>query len=129
MKKNLRFKKNIYSPPKIFDYLLKNTIMVLNIDNSNFEALVEGDKLVVIDFWAQWCGPCIKMGEIIEEVAKDYEGKAIIGKCDIENNNELVVQFQVRSIPTLVFLKGEKAEIHVGPMRKPDLVAKIEQFL
>ena len=104
--------------------------MALNIDNSNFDALVAGDKLVVIDFWAQWCGPCRALSPIIEEVAADYEGKAVIGKCDTDNNNDLAMQFGVRNIPMLVFLKnGEVQDVHVGMIKKPDLVAKIEQFL
>jgi thioredoxin 1 len=104
--------------------------MALTIDNSNFEALVTGDKLVVIDFWAQWCGPCRALTPIIEEVATEYEGKAIVGKCDTDNNNDLAVQFGVRNIPMLVFLKGgEVKDVHVGLIKKTDLVAKIEQFL
>ena len=104
--------------------------MTLNIDNSNFGALAASDKLVVIDFWAQWCGPCRALTPIIEEVAAEYEGKAVIGKCDTDSNNELATQFGVRNIPMLVFLKnGEVKDVHVGMIKKPDLMAKIEQFL
>jgi thioredoxin 1 len=104
--------------------------MALNIDNSNFEALVTGDKLVVIDFWAQWCGPCRALTPIIEEVAAEYEGKAVIGKCDTDSNNEIATQFGVRNIPMLVFLKGGVVvDVHVGLIKKPDLVTKIEKFI
>jgi len=104
--------------------------MALNIDNSNFDALVSGDKLVVIDFWAPWCGPCRMLSPIIDEVATEYEGKAIIGKCDTDNNNEIAAQFGVRNIPMLVFLKGgEVKDIHVGVIKKPELIAKIEKLL
>jgi len=104
--------------------------MALHIDKSNFDALVTGEKLVVIDFWAQWCGPCRALAPLIEEVAAEYEGKAIIGKCDTDENNEIATQFGVRNIPMLVFLKdGEIKDFHVGLIKKPDLVAKIEQFL
>ena len=104
--------------------------MALNIDNSNFNALLADNKLVVIDFWAQWCGPCRALSPIIEEVASEYEGKAIIGKCDTDTNNEIAMQFGVRNIPMLVFLKnGEIKDVHVGLIKKPDLVAKIEKFL
>jgi len=104
--------------------------MALNIDNSNFDALVTGDKLVVIDFWAQWCGPCRALTPLIEEVAAEYEGKAIIGKCDTDENNDIAMQFGVRNIPMLVFLKnGVVEDFHVGLIKKPDLVAKIDALL
>jgi thioredoxin 1 len=104
--------------------------MALNIDNSNFETLVTGDKLVVIDFWAQWCGPCRALTPIIEEVAAEYEGKAIIGKCDTDSNNDIAMQFGVRNIPMLVFLKGGVVvDVHVGLIKKPDLIAKIDALL
>jgi thioredoxin 1 len=104
--------------------------MALNIDNSNFDALAAGEKLVVIDFWAPWCGPCRMLTPIIDEVAAEYEGRAIIGKCDTDSNNEIAAQFGVRNIPMLVFLKaGEVKEVHVGVIKKPDLVEKIEKFL
>jgi thioredoxin 1 len=104
--------------------------MALNIDNSNFEALVTGDKLVVIDFWAQWCGPCRALTPIIEEVATEFEGKAIIGKCDTDSNNDIAMQFGVRNIPMLVFIKNsEVKDVHVGLIKKPDLVSKINALL
>jgi thioredoxin 1 len=104
--------------------------MALNIDSSNFDALVAGDHLVVIDFWAQWCGPCRALTPIIEEVATEYEGKAVIGKCDTDSNNEIAMQFGVRNIPMLVFLKGgEVKDVHVGLIKKPDLIKKIETWL
>ena len=104
--------------------------MAIHIDNSNFDALAAGDKLVVIDFWAQWCGPCRALTPLIEEVAAEYEGRAVIGKCDTDSNNEIAMQFGVRNIPMLVFLKGgEIKEVHVGLIKKPDLVAKIEAWL
>ena len=104
--------------------------MALNINNSNFDALVAGDKLVVIDFWARWCGPCVALGPIIEEVAENYKDKAVIGKCDTDENNELALKFGVRNIPMLVFIKkGEVKDVHVGLIKKQELVAKIEELL
>jgi len=104
--------------------------MAINIDNSNLETLISGDKLVVIDFWAQWCGPCRALTPLIEELAAEYEGKAIIGKCDTDTNTELAMKFGVRNIPMLVFLKnGEPVDVHVGLIKKPELVAKIDALL
>ena len=104
--------------------------MALNIDNSNFDTLVAGDKLVVIDFWAPWCGPCRMLTPIIDEVAAEYEGRAIIGKCDTDNNNDIAAIFGVRNIPMLVFLKGgEVKDVHVGVLKKPELTAKIDALL
>ena len=104
--------------------------MALNINNSNFETLVTGDKLVVIDFWAQWCGPCRALTPLIEEVAAEFEGKVVIGKCDTDENNDIAMQFGVRNIPMLVFLKdGEIKDFHVGLIKKPELTAKIDALL
>lgn len=104
--------------------------MALAITSENFESLVNGDKLVVIDFWAQWCGPCKALGPTIEELATEYEGKAVIGKCDVDENNDLAVQFGVMNIPMLVFVKnGEMVDTLVGRVPKEDIVKKIEANL
>lgn len=104
--------------------------MAVAITSENFESLVNGDKLVVIDFWAQWCGPCKALGPTIEELATEYEGKAVIGKCDVDENNDLAVQFGVMNIPMLVFVKnGEMVDTLVGRVPKEDIVKKIEANL
>ena len=104
--------------------------MALAITSENFGTIAQGDKLVVIDFWAPWCGPCRALGPTIEEVAAEYEGKAVIGKCDTDAEGELAMQFGVRNIPMLVFLKnGEVKDVHVGTIRKSDLTAKIDSLL
>lgn len=104
--------------------------MALAIDSSNFETLVNGDKLVVIDFWAQWCGPCKALGPTIEELATEYEGRAVIGKCDVDENNDIAVQFGVMNIPMLVFVKnGELVDTLVGRVPKETIVEKIEANL
>ncbi|MBO4482031.1 MAG: thioredoxin [Bacteroidales bacterium] len=104
--------------------------MALAIDQSNFESLMQGDKLVVIDFWAQWCGPCRALGPTIDEVAAEYEGRAIIGKCDTDENNDIAIQFGVRNIPMLVFVKnGEVKDVHVGLIKKSELTQKIDALL
>lgn len=104
--------------------------MAVAITSENFDSLMKGDKLVVIDFWAQWCGPCKALGPTIEELATEYEGKAVIGKCDVDENNDLAVQFGVMNIPMLVFVKnGEMVDTLVGRVPKEDIVKKIEANL
>jgi len=104
--------------------------MAVKIDSSNFEQLAASDKLLVIDFWAQWCGPCRAIAPVIEEVAKEYEGRTIIGKCDTDENNDLAMQFGVRNIPMIVFLKNGKVEdVHVGMIKKNELTNKIDALL
>lgn len=104
--------------------------MTVEINSANFEEITKSDKLIVIDFWAQWCGPCRALTPIIEEVAKEYEGRAIIGKCDTDANNDIAIQFGVRNIPMIIFLKnGDVKDVHVGLIKKPELVKKIESFL
>jgi thioredoxin 1 len=104
--------------------------MALAITNSNFEDLLKGEQLVVIDFWAPWCGPCRALAPIIEELATEYEGKVVIGKCDTDENPELAMQFNVRNIPMLVFLKdGEMKDVLVGLVKKEEIQAKVETYL
>lgn len=103
--------------------------MALAIDSSNFESLVNGDQLVVIDFWAPWCGPCKALAPTIDELATEYEGKVVIGKCDVDENNDIAVQFGVMNIPMLVFVKGgELKDTLVGRVPKENIVEKIEMY-
>ena len=104
--------------------------MALEITDSNWEALVKGGKPVVMDFWAEWCGPCRMIAPIVDEAAKEYEEKVVVGKIDIDNNPNITVQFGIRNIPTLLFFKGgELVDKHVGAIRKPDLAEKIDKLL
>ena len=104
--------------------------MALAITTENFDSLVKGDQLVVVDFWATWCGPCRHIAPIVEEVAAEYEGKAVIGKCDTDENGDIAKQFGVMNIPTLIFLKnGEEVDRHVGIISKDELVKKVNQYL
>jgi len=104
--------------------------MAVEITDSNWEALIAGDKPVVIDFWAEWCGPCRMIAPIIDETAKEYEGKVVVGKVNIDENSQVTAHFGIRNIPTLLFFKGgELVDKHVGAIRKPDLVEKINKLL
>lgn len=104
--------------------------MALAITDSNFEELMASGKPVVIDFWATWCGPCKKVGPIIEELATAYEGQAVIGKCDVEENDDLASRFGIRNVPTILFIKnGEVVDKQVGAAPKSTLEEKLKNIL
>lgn len=104
--------------------------MALAITKDNFQEVISSDLPVVIDFWAEWCGPCRLVGPIVDELAAEYEGKVIIGKCDVEENDEVVAKYGVRNIPTIVFLKnGELVDKQVGAASKEALKQKIAKLL
>ncbi len=108
----------------------KSNTMALEINSGNFEEVIKSDKLVIIDFWATWCGPCRALAPIMDELSNEYEGKVVIGKCDTDENNDIAMQFGVRNIPMLVFLKnGEVVETLVGLQRKNDLVKLIDSLI
>ncbi|MBQ9137455.1 MAG: thioredoxin [Alistipes sp.] len=104
--------------------------MALNITNENFEEILAQSKPVVIDFWAEWCGPCRTIAPIVEELAEEYADRVNIGKCDVDSSDDVVATYRVRNIPTLVFIKdGAVVDKHVGAISRNDLVAKIEALL
>lgn len=101
--------------------------MALQITDSNYDQVVDTDKLVVIDFWAEWCGPCQKLSPIINELAEEYNGKVVIGKCDVEENTAITSKFSVRNIPTLMFIKNkEVVDKLVGAVPTDMIREKIE---
>jgi len=102
----------------------------LEITDSNFNNVISKNKTVLVDFWAEWCGPCRMIGPVIEELANEYEGKAIIGKLDIDSNQESSVKYGVRSIPTiLTFKDGEIVDRQVGVVPKEILKNVIDSQL
>jgi thioredoxin 1 len=104
--------------------------MALIITDSNFQELLKDPKPLVVDFWAEWCGPCRMVGPIIEELSKEYEGKVTIGKLDVDENTEVAAEYGIRNIPTILFFKdGVMVDKQVGAASKSAFVAKIENLL
>lgn len=104
--------------------------MALEITDATFEDVLKSDKPVVIDFWAEWCGPCRMVGPIVEELAAEYDGKVVIGKVDVDNNDEITSKYGIRNIPTILFIKnGEVVDKQVGAAQKSALVEKIDGLL
>src|SRR5687768_12640537 len=105
--------------------------MALEITDSNFEEVVlKSDKPVLVDFWAECCGTCRMVGPIVEELAKEYEGKAVIGKVNVDHSPNISMNFGIRNIPTLLFFKnGEVVDKQVGAVPKANLAAKLNSHL
>jgi len=105
--------------------------MAIEITDANFKELVlNSDKPVLLDFWAEWCGPCRMVGPLVEEIAKDYEGKAVVGKVDVDSNPEVSMEFGIRNIPTILFFKGGKiVDKQVGAVPKSVLEDKLKSQL
>ena len=105
--------------------------MAIQLTDQNFEEIVlKSDKPCVVDFWAEWCGPCRMIAPIISELSDEYDGKAIIGKVDVDSNPGIASQFRVRNIPTILFFKnGEIVDKQVGAVPKATLASKIESLL
>jgi len=105
--------------------------MALEITDANFdEVVLKSDKPVLVDFWAEWCGPCRMVGPVVEELAKEYEGKAVIGKMNVDFHPNISVKYGIRSIPTLLFFKnGQLVDRQVGAVTKSALETKLKAQL
>ena len=104
--------------------------MEIEITTQNFDEVISQGKPVLMDFWATWCGPCKRLGPIIEELAAEYDGKAVVGKCDIEENDDLTEKFGIMNVPTVVFLKdGKEVDRAVGLAMKNVYEEKLNALL
>jgi thioredoxin 1 len=99
----------------------------IEITDSNFEEILNSEKPVMVDFWAEWCGPCKMVGPVVEEMAGEYSEKAVIGKVDVDSNPNVSAKYGIRSIPTMLFFKGgEIVDKQVGAVPKGVLVQKLD---
>jgi thioredoxin 1 len=104
--------------------------MELEFTDENIKEIINGGKPVVIDFWAEWCGPCRMVGPLVEELAKEYEGKVVIGKMDVDNNVDTPTEYGIRNIPTILFFKdGQLVDKQIGATQKSVLASKVEALL
>ena len=104
--------------------------MEVQITSENFESLKNGQLPLVVDFWATWCGPCRMIAPVVAELAKEYDGRITVGKCDVEENEDLALEFGIRNIPTILFFKGgEVVDKLVGAVSKAKLEEKFNSLL
>jgi len=105
--------------------------MALEVNDSNFdETVLKSEIPVMVDFWAEWCGPCRMIAPAIEEISRDYTGKLVVAKCDVDNSPEVASKFGIRNIPTVLFFKnGKVADKQVGVVPKSNFVNKINALL
>ena len=113
-----------------YEWERKIETMEVKITNENFESFKNGNLPLVVDFWATWCGPCKAIAPIVGELAEEYDGKVVVGKCDVEEADEIAMQFGIRNIPTILFIKnGEVVDKFVGATTKAKLKEKFDALL
>ncbi|MFN8210666.1 MAG: thioredoxin [Bacteroidales bacterium] len=105
--------------------------MAQAVNDTNFdEVVLKSDKPVMVDFWAEWCGPCRMIAPFVEEMSKDYEGKALVVKCDVDSSPNVAMKFGIRNIPTVLFFKnGQIADKQIGAVPKTNFVTKLNALL
>ena len=104
--------------------------MEVTITNDNIQSYINGDLPLVVDLWAPWCGPCRMVGPVISELANDYDGRIVVGKCDVDENDDVAIDFGVRNIPTILFFKGgQLVDKFVGASRYDTLEEKFRGLL
>lgn len=104
--------------------------MEKTITSQNFQEVISSAPVVVVDFWAVWCGPCRALGPVVEEVAAEFEGKIVVGKCNVDEVQDISIQYGIRSIPTLIFFKnGEPVDKTIGLVPKEEIVKRINSLL
>lgn len=104
--------------------------MAFTVTDANYEELLASDKPVMIDFWAEWCGPCRMVGPVMDEMATEYEGRAIIAKCDVDSCSEITSKFAIRNIPTVLYFKGgQLVDKQVGATSKAAFSDKLNKLL
>jgi len=104
--------------------------MALEFTDENIKDIINSGKPVVVDFWAEWCGPCRMVGPIVEELAAEYDGKVVIGKMDVDNNVDTPTEYGIRNIPTVLFFKdGKVVDKQIGATQKAVYTAKVEALL
>jgi len=105
--------------------------MALEVNDSNFdEVVLKSEKPVMVDFWAEWCGPCRMIAPFVEEMAKDYDGKALVVKCDVDSSPNVAIKYSIRNIPTVLFFKdGQVADKQIGAVPKTSFVSKLNALI
>lgn len=105
--------------------------MAIEVNDGNFDDLVvKSDKPVLVDFWAEWCGPCRMVSPIMEDIASEYEGKALVVKCDVDSSPAVSARYSIRNIPTVLYFKdGKIADKQVGAVPKNNFVVKLKALL
>jgi thioredoxin 1 len=105
--------------------------MELEVNDGNFdEIVIKSDKPVIVDFWAEWCGPCRMVAPIMEEISHEYEGKAVVAKCDVDSSPAVAAKYSIRNIPTILFFKnGKIADKQVGAVPKKNFVVKLDALI